>query len=214
MKRCVIIGGAPVKEYSRIRNMLQEDDYVIYCDSGLNHMSKLEATPNLIVGDFDSHEAFADDGRPLSELAETITLPVAKDDTDTVYAAKEALSRGYRNFLIVGAIGGRFDHSLANASLLLMLHRAGAKAILADDFSHMEILGAEPVEISDEYKYFSLACIFGKVSGVNIEGAKFPLADGVIEPDYQYAVSNEVLPGKTARVSVKEGEVLLIKDLI
>ena len=214
MKRCVIVGGAPITEYHRIRSLLQDDDYVIYCDCGLNHMDKLEAKPNLIVGDFDSHDNIADDGTPLSELAETITLPVAKDDTDTVFAAKEALNRGYRNFLIIGAIGGRFDHSLANASLLLMLHRAGAKAILADDFSHMEILSKEPVEICEEYKYFSLVCIFGRASGVNIEGAKFPLTDGVIEPDYQYAVSNEVLPGHTARVSVENGEVLLIKDLI
>lgn len=214
MKRCVIVGGAPITEYEKIRDLLEDDDYIIYCDCGLNHMNKLEKKPDLIIGDFDSHDNVAEDGSPLSKLAETITLPVAKDDTDTVFAAKEALNRGYRDFLIIGAIGGRFDHSLANASLLLMLHRAGAKAILADDFSHMEILGTEPAEITDDYKYFSLCCIFGKVSGVNIEGAKFPLTDAVIEPDYQYAVSNEVLPGNTARVSVKKGEVLLIKDLI
>lgn len=220
MKRCVIVGGAPITEYNKIRALLRDDDFIIYCDCGLDHMYKLgpepgtALKPDLIIGDFDSHKAVSEDGRPLSALAETITLPVAKDDTDTVFAAKEALSRGFRDFLIIGAVGGRFDHSIANISLLLMLHRAGAGAILADDFSHMEILGSKPVEINDTYKFFSLACLFGRVSGVNIQGAKFPLEDGVIEPDYQYAVSNEVLPGETARVSVAGGEVLLIKDLV
>lgn len=205
MKRCVIVGGAPITEYDRIAGMLRPDDYVIYCDCGLDHMNKLGAKADLIVGDFDSH--------PVPDAdAELIRLPVAKDDTDTVYAAREALNRGYDDFLIIGAIGGRFDHSLANASLLLMLHRAGARAVLADDFSDMEILGASPVEISEKYRFFSLACIFGAAGGVNIQGAKFPLADGRIEPDYQYAVSNEVLPGQVATVSVKDGEVLLIKD--
>ena len=205
MKRCVIVGGAPITEYDRIAGMLIPDDYVIYCDCGLDHMDKLGAKPDLIIGDFDSHPV------PDTDV-EIITLPVAKDDTDTVFAASEALRRGFEDFLIVGAVGGRFDHSLANASLLLMLHRAGAKAVLADDFSDMEILGSRPLEISEKYKYFSLTCIFGAVSGVNIQGARFPLTDGRIEPDYQYAVSNEVLPGQTATVSVKNGEVLLIKD--
>ena len=205
MKRCVIVGGAPITEYDRIAGMLMPDDYVIYCDCGLDHMDKLGAKPDLIIGDFDSHPV------PDTDV-EIITLPVAKDDTDTVFAASEALRRGFEDFLIVGAVGGRFDHSLANASLLLMLHRAGAKAVLADDFSDMEILGSRPLEISEKYKYFSLTCIFGAVSGVNIQGARFPLTDGRIEPDYQYAVSNEVLPGQTATVSVKNGEVLLIKD--
>ncbi|MCQ2545176.1 MAG: thiamine diphosphokinase [Clostridia bacterium] len=205
MKRCVIVGGAPISEYDRIAGMLRPDDYVIYCDCGLAHMDKLDAKPDLIIGDFDSHPV------PDTDV-ETITLPVAKDDTYTVFAASEALRRGFEEFLIVGAVGGRFDHSLANASLLLMLHRAGAKAVLADDFSDMEILGSRPLKISEKYKYFSLTCIFGAVSGVNIQGARFPLTDGRIEPDYQYAVSNEVLPGQTATVSVKNGEVLLIKD--
>lgn len=205
MKRCVIVGGAPITEYRRIAEMLRPDDFVIYCDCGLNHLDKLGAKPDLIIGDFDSHN------NPDMDV-ETIVLPVAKDDTDTVFAAKEALNRGFEEFLIVGAVGGRFDHSLANVSLLLMLHQAGARAVLADDFSDMEILGAEPVEISEKYKFFSLTCIFGAVSGVNIERAKFPLTDGRIEPDYQYAVSNEVLPGQVARVYVKDGEVLLIKD--
>ena len=53
--RCVIIGGADIGEYDRIRSYLREDDYVIYCDCGLRHMNGLGAEPSLIVGDFDSY---------------------------------------------------------------------------------------------------------------------------------------------------------------
>ena len=56
MRRCVIIGGADISNYGLINSKLHNDDYMIYCDSGLRHMNKLLVRPSLIVGDFDSHE--------------------------------------------------------------------------------------------------------------------------------------------------------------
>ena len=81
MKRCVIVGGADINHYRRIKNKMTNNDFVIYCDSGLRHRRKLGKEPNLIVGDFDSYD---DPKLPV----ETITLPTVKDDTDTVYAVK------------------------------------------------------------------------------------------------------------------------------
>jgi len=204
MKRCVIIGGAPVKEYKKTAEYLEADDYVICCDSGLKHMEGLGVKPDLIVGDFDSYD------NPHMPV-ETIVLPCEKDDTDTVFAVKEALNRGFEEFLLLGAAGGRLDHTLANVSILLDLHSRGKKAVLVDDFSEMEIAGEQWTEISGDYPFFSLLNITGKAAGVTIENAKYPLTGAEITCEYQYGVSNEVLPGKTARVKVEDGELLLIK---
>ena len=78
MSRCVIVGGADIGNYERVYAYIGEYDYVIYCDSGLKHRAILRRQPNLIVGDFDSHE------NPHLDI-ETIVLPCEKDDTDTVY---------------------------------------------------------------------------------------------------------------------------------
>ena len=104
-RRCVIIGGAGISDYEFARGCIREDDYVIYCDSGLKHMEALGARPSLIVGDFDSHED------PQMDV-ETITLPVAKDDTDTVFAARTGIERGYKEFLqgFYYRISERRDH--------------------------------------------------------------------------------------------------------
>ena len=69
----------------------------------------------------------------------------------------------------------------------------------------------KPCIIDDSYAYFSLLNISGKASGVTIRGAKYPLEDAEITCEYQYGVSNEVLPGCTAEVIVGEGKLLLIK---
>ena len=47
--------------------------------------------------------------------------------------------------------------------------------------------------------------------GITIRGAKYPLEDEKIRSDYQYGISNEVLPGKTAVISLLEGCLLLLK---
>lgn len=93
MRRCVIVGGAEIRTYDRVRQYFRPDDFFIYCDCGLRHQKALGAEPDLIVGDFDSHE------KPETDR-ETIVLPVKKDDTDTVFAAKEAMRRGFDEFLL------------------------------------------------------------------------------------------------------------------
>ncbi|MCR4687512.1 MAG: thiamine diphosphokinase [Lachnospiraceae bacterium] len=203
MRRCVIVGGADINNYEYLKNIIMEDDYVIYCDSGLRHMDKLGLKPSLIVGDFDSHV------NPHLDV-ETIVLPVVKDDTDTVYAAKEGVKRGFEEFLLIGVIGGRLDHSLANVSILLYLRNEGLEGVIVDDYSIMKIVGQKTEYIPDKYSYFSLVNITGKAEGITIKNAKYEIQNAVITTDYQYGVSNEITPGKVAEVSVSDGELLLV----
>ena len=207
MRRCVIVGGASIGDYETVGAMLRLDDYVIYCDCGLRHMDGLGAEPDLIVGDFDSYSN--------PEMGtETIVLPCEKDDTDTVFAVKEDIKRGFEDFLLVGVVGERLDHTLGNVSILLMLDSEGKKGTIIDDYSEMEIVSDRcemPCIIDDSYVYFSLINISGTARGVTIRGAKYPLEGAEITCEYQYGVSNEVLPGCTAEVSVGEGRLLLVK---
>ena len=205
-ERCVIVGGADIGNYPVIRELLAPGDFTVYCDSGLKHMDGLGVKPSLIVADFDSYDD------PHMDV-ETIVLPHVKDDTDTVFAVKEALRRGFEEFLLIGVVGGRLDHTLGNVAILLMLDSAGKKAVIADDFSDMEIVSRERALIPDRYSYFSLLNITGTAKGVTIRNALYPLSDAEITCEYPIGVSNEVLPGKTAEVTVKEGRLLIIKVL-
>ena len=136
-----------------------------------------------------------------------------KDDTDSVYAIKEAISRGYKDILIVGAIGDRFDHSLVNAYALMLINDLGASGKIVDDYSEMTLIdNSISEEIEPEWRYLSLIAISGTVIGVTIKNAKYNLDNAMINPKYQYAISNEVEGDEPAIVSVEEGVLLLIKD--
>ena len=141
---------------------------------------------------------------------EIIQLPWEKDDTDTFYAVKEALKRGFTQFLLLGVIGQRFDHSLVNISVLLYLREQGAQATIVDDYSEMQLVGAEPVRVSKDCANFSLLCVAGDVSGVTVTGAKWSLDNAQIKTSYQYGISNQVEAPEGAVVCVREGVLLLV----
>ena len=203
-RRAVVIAGGEIISYERVRSFLKPEDYYIFCDSGLFHKEGLNVEPDLIIGDFDSHEK-VDTG------SEIITLPEMKDDTDSLSGVKLALKRGFKDFLLLGMTGRRMDHTLCNLYLLSYIQSHDGKALIVDDWSEMEVVEKEEVFISDSYAYFSLIAWKGKCEGVNIENALYPLSSAVIEPEYQYGISNEPLKGGS-RVWVEKGSLLLIKD--
>ena len=230
MKRCVVVGGADLKNTEEIKKYLREDDYFIFCDSALRHLQGLGVKADLIVGDFDSHFNPAEKWDTIREGlrseddidraeyicracrdSEIIVLPCEKDDTDTVYGVREGLKRGFDDFLLLGMTGQRFDHTFGNISILLWLYNEGKNAVLADDYSQMLIVGSDPVFIDDSYAFFSLLNISGKAEKVSIKGAKYCLDGAAISSEYQYGISNEVIEGQKAQVSVKDGKLLLVK---
>ena len=169
MKRCVIVGGADINNYEYIKSRLHNDDFVVFCDSGLKHLESLQVKPGLIVGDFDSHDNLRLD-------VETIVLPCKKDDTDTVF---EAVKRGFDDFLLIGVVGARLDHTLGNVYILLYLDFLGKKGYIIDDYSEMEIVSKEPAYIDDSYAYFSLLNISGTAKEITLENAKYPIVMSV-----------------------------------
>lgn len=203
MERCVIVGGADINNIEFVKSHLKENDFVVACDRGLENADLLSVTPNLIVGDFDSHE-----NPNLS--TETIVLPCEKDDTDTFFAVKEALRRGFDDFLLVGVFGNRLDHTFGNISVLLMLDSKGAKALAVDDFSEISIVSSKKAFVRDTCRFFSVIAVGGTAVNVTERNSKYLLENATINPEYQYGISNEVIPDKTAEISVSEGRLLLI----
>lgn len=206
-RKCVIVGAAEIGNYEKIKEYFDEDDFYIFCDGGLKHTESLGVKPDLIVGDFDSF--------PRTEAvktgAEMITLPCEKDDTDTGFAVKEAMQRGFSEFLLTGVIGQRFDHTLGNISILLMLDEAGIKGRIVDDYSEIEVVSAKSGYVDDSFSYFSILSVGEDAEGISEKNAKYPLDEAKLKCSEQYGISNEVISGKTAEVSVKKGRLLLIK---
>lgn len=202
MSRCVIVGNADIENYEKVKAYLGNDDYFVFCDGGLKHIDSLGVSPDFVVGDFDSAK------KPTSN-ENTLVLPTEKDDTDTFAAVKLMLKKGFKDFLLIGVIGQRLDHSLGNISILLFLKSNNAKGLIVDDYSEM-FLCENTVKISkNSCSYFSVISLEKQLLGVTIKGAKYPLYNATIDNAYQFAVSNEAT--NDTEISIKQGDALIIK---
>ena len=111
----------------------------------------------------------------------------------------------------MGVTGQRLDHTIGNLSILLMLDSLHKTAKIIDDCSEMEIVSDKTAYVDDSFSYFSLLNISGTAKGITIKNAEYELENGQITCEYQYGISNEVLKGKTAEISLSEGRLLLIR---
>lgn len=207
-KRCIVIGAGDltVGEIT-----LRDEDYVIAVDGGLAYCEVLGVEPDIIIGDFDS---VTESGKAAVEQLKKeipdriIALKPEKDDTDMLYALKYALEKGYQDFRIYGATGGRFDHTLANIQCLLYLKNHGAVGYLCDGNGMILVLQNEAVSFQKNLEgYMSLFSLSKEAKGVSIKGMKYELQDAVITNDFPIGISNEFI-GETAEISVEDGELV------
>lgn len=130
MSRCVIFSACPVQP--ELKRLLRSDDFIIACDAGYRNCERLGCKPDIIVGDFDSAPC------PQQNADDIVVLPHVKDDTDTEYAAKLAVQKGFDEVLLLGALGGRrVEHTLANLCTGLGLEQRGIRAALQDERSRI-----------------------------------------------------------------------------
>ena len=115
---CYIIGAGDVISDGTVA---EKDDFIICADGGYEYRDMLGREADMVVGDFDSL------GR-IPEAENRIVLPCEKADTDMAVAIDEGLKKGYRDFVLFGALGGeRIDHSIGNIQLLRYIASKGAR---------------------------------------------------------------------------------------
>lgn len=199
MKRCVICGAAPFTETAYLKTLLSADDTVVVADGGARLAAALNLTPALTVADFDSS-----DSRP--QTGECVQLPVEKDVTDTHAAMELLFSRGYREFLLLGCLGGRLDHTVAALLAARLMTEKGCSVTLADEQNTATVLLPGTYPISGDFSVFAMT---ETVNNLTLKGVKYPLDGFALQSNNPLCVSNTVTD-KTATLSFTGGVLLLV----
>lgn len=179
-------------------------DFIIAADGGYDLALKANVNPDLLLGDFDSI------ANKQTQKINILEFPKDKDYTDTHLALIEGLKRGYKSFVIIGGIGGRLDHTIANMSLLKLLNENNANGFIIDNETKVLYLKNGFIYIKKEdCKILSVFSYSSVSKGVNLEGVKFPLTNAQITNSFPIGISNEIVQDE-AKVSVIKGELLII----
>lgn len=207
-ERCVIITAHHAVFPFDPREIREKD--VIYCADG-GYLAAQEAglIPQLLIGDFDSLTA-SDLAKTLPPSCEVIRLVPEKDDTDTMMCLKEGLGRGFHQFLIIGGLSGRLDHTMANLQTLAYATEAGALLRIIDGPNEATMLRNSAINITRREGWkVSLFSFSSVCQGVSISGVKYPLKQAVLHNSFPLGVSNEFVE-KEATIEVQEGQLLII----
>ncbi len=176
-------------------------DLVIAADGGYAHLG--DVRPDLVVGDFDSLGYV-----PAGESV--IRHPAEKDDTDTMLAARIGLERGFRAFVLLGGVGGRLDHTLANIQTLAFLRENGARAALLGEDDTITLLQNERLHFRAGLSGIVSVFSFGaRASGVYERGLAYALNDATLTDTNPLGVSN-AFTGAPAEVSVGDGRLVVL----
>ena len=201
---CYIIGAGDVPEKTDIK--ICDGDFIICADGGFRHNTLLGRMCDLVVGDFDSLGENPD-------FKNKVVLPCEKDFTDMKVAVDEGLKRGYRSFVLFGALGGeRYDHSVANISLLSYICSKGASGEIRHNDKIFKAFADSEIVLPSYLKgYISVFSLCDESKAVTIEGLKYEVKDVNLRLDTPFGVSNE-FTGKEARISVKSGRLLVVYE--
>ncbi len=200
MDACVIVGAGAVCE-TDIK--IENGDYVIGADGGMEHLFRLGIRADMALGDFDSLGY-------VPEHEHLVLHPVMKDDTDMMLAVKEGLKLGYRKFRLYGGLGGRLDHTLANLQTLVYLSKRGTEATLIGEGICVTAVTDGEISFDETYRgVISVFCLTGKALGVTLTGLKYPLENAELTSDIPLGVSNE-FTGQKSTVRVADGTLIVM----
>ena len=199
---CLIISGG---EFEEIPDRYRDPHHIIACDRGWQYAEKLRLKPDLVVGDFDS--------APVPEnYVPVLQVPSEKDDTDTMLAARRALTLGYRHIVICCAFGGRMDHTFANIQTGAFLAARGADCVLLGKNTEAEIFTdqARLIERRDGWS-LSVFSLTDECLGVTIRGAAYECEDAALTNAFPLGVSNR-WTRDFAEITVKRGILMVMRS--
>ncbi len=205
----VIVANAPLLRLDPYREMIASADLVIAADGGANALADTGIRPSLVIGDLDSLSAAR-----LAQLAadgvELRRFPREKDETDLELALLHAAAMGATRIDILGALGGRWDHTFANVAMLAMPELKGRQVRLIDERQRLFLVRDQATLDGQRGDTLSLLPLTPTARGVTTRGLFYALDDATLYFERARGVSN-ILIDPPGFISLREGLLLVVQ---
>jgi thiamine pyrophosphokinase len=206
----IIFANGRIKDLESVARLIHSMDLIVAADGGARHCQKLGLTPDVLIGDFDSLDQ-ADLYEFERSGVQIIRHPVRKDYTDLELALLHVKSIGVTSTYIFGALGLRWDQTMANLLLPASSNLSDIKIQLFDGNQEITVIKAgDPYEISgNPGDTVSLISLKAETGGISTEGLEYSLKDESLAFGATRGVSN-VLREKQATVRLSKGLLLCV----
>lgn len=186
---------------------------IIAGDKGLEALYQLKIIPNHVVGDFDSVSPEILEFYKKQSQIIFHTFNAEKDNTDTDIALKLAIQLKSSKITILGALGKRMDHAIANIHILKDALEANIPCQIIDEYNRIYLINKEMTLEKDKVygKYVSLIPLTSTVEGLTLTGFKYPLNHYTLPIGTSLGISNEIITD-TAHIEMKNGILIVIES--
>lgn len=207
-QRIIIFANGELPDLDKARALLREDDFILCADGGTRHALALGLKPDLVIGDMDSTDK--DHLRKLRAYDVPVeSFSHDKNETDLELAIHRALELEPKEIIILAALGGRTDQTLANIALLTDL-RLSTFDLRLDDGVEEILFCRNQVQVEGRSgDIVSLLPWGAPVHGVQTYSLKWALNDETLHPEKTRGVSNEMI-SDVASIAIKSGLLLIV----
>lgn len=203
----VLLANGPLVLSPAVRALISTADLLVGVDGGSRHLHALERLPDVAVGDMDSIPA-----NLLAHYREACVEvhlhPPKKDATDLELALELALDRGADRISILGATGGRLDHTLGNLFLLARCLPGGIPACIMDHEQCIHLTDQTLTLEGAAGDTLSLLPATPEACGVSLTGLEYPLHDATLTFGTSWGMSN-VFVETRATVTLRSGRLFV-----
>lgn len=210
-ERALIFANGDPYPGEMVRRVLSEthDAQIIAADGGARIARFYGYKPDVIIGDMDSLHA-ADLTSFIQEGAVLERHPAEKAETDLELALQYAVRQGAVWLRIVGAVGNRFDQTIANVHLLTLPELESVDAAMVSGGQAIYMLRAGTHTFYGQPgDTLSLIPMSGSVPDIETRDLFYPLKNETLVFGPARGVSN-VLTKDTAQVSFPSGMLLAV----
>lgn len=208
MNRIIIFANGDLPDINKARTILKDDDYIICADGGTRHASSLDLKPALVIGDMDSSDSVL-----LQKLqADGVHLelfPRDKNETDLELAINKAVELNPKEIVIVAALGGRLDQTLANIALLSNFQLSTFNLKLDDGVDEIFFCRDQAEVKGQSGDIVSLIPWQGKVTGIRTQNLRWTLDNEILYPEKSRGISNE-MTADVASIKISSGVLLIV----
>lgn len=209
MPRIMIITGGTLGDWAL--GEIRQDDILVGSDRGALFLIQHGYQPHISMGDFDSVTSEELLLIRASSHAFIDCDPIYKDLTDTEMAFNWALDQQPDQILLLGALGTRFDHSLANVHLLRKGLAQGIPCAIMDGNNHLMVIDRTTRVQRGPYTHISLLPLSLEVTGITLHGFQYPLQQATLTIGQSLGISN-ILQETEGLIELSTGLLLVIQS--
>ncbi len=206
--RAILFVNGDLENTQFLKSFVKPNDYLIAVDGGLQHVMAAGLLPDILIGDLDS--VTEEDLQIIQKKNIPVhQLNVRKDETDLEIAIQYTVDKGFKEIILLAAVGDRIDHTIANINILTRPEWQKEHFSIQDDRQEVFFIGDKREIHGFRGDLVSLLSISERVTGVMTKGLEYPLSD---ENLYRYkarGISNK-MTSSLAEISLLSGLLLCV----